>query len=116
MKKANVFLMIILCLYGFIYMATTKKEIFDENYQKMSNLTSFFQKDSNYLYPLYACGRVNQFDSICVAIKDTTYHNWNTLADSVCSVATQFGLPGRHVFIINNFGNSPDTIANKNCP
>ena len=116
MKKANLVLLLIISLYGLMYVATTKKQVCDGDCEKVFNLSSFFVKDSNYIYPLYSCGRITPYDSLCVNVKNSTYNNWNALADSICLIATQFGLPRRHIFIINNFGNIPDTVANKSCP
>jgi len=116
MKKANLWLLIIICFYGLIYIATTKHEVCDGDCANITSLRMLFLKDSNYISPLFTCGYINPYDTICVNVKDTTYNSWNVLADSICSAATQLGLPGRHIFIINNFGNVPDTVANKSCP
>lgn len=83
------------------------------NYER---LRTYFLKDSNTIYGVQWCGRQLPYDSLCVYIKDTTRKDWNALADSVCMISTNFNLPKRHVFVINNLGTAPDTLVKESCP
>lgn len=116
MKKANLFFFLIISFYGLLYIATSVNKPCDGDCEKIRNLSNFFLKDSNYIYPPWPCGIITSYDTLCVNIKDTTARDWNLLADSICVIATQDGLPKRQIFIINNFNNVPDTIVKKSCP
>lgn len=116
MKMKFFFLLLIISLYGILYVATDKFPQCNGDCEKFEKLENYFLKDSNYIYSLRGCGRAMQFDSICIPIKDTIASiNWNVFADSVCAIATQFGLPKRHIFIINNFSNPTDTSVQRSC-
>jgi hypothetical protein len=119
MKKKNLFLLLIIIFYGIIYIATDPRQRYscDGDCVKFEQLSNYFLKDSNYIYYMQGCGRTAVYDSICIQIKDSTANiSWNVFADSVCIMATQLGLPKRHIFIINYFSNTPDTLVRRNCP
>ena len=117
MKRGSFLLMVIICFYGIMYMATDPRSnncVGDcANFRLLSD---YFRKDSNTIYGLQGCGRQMTFDSICVYIKDTTRKDWNALADSVCMISTKFNLPKGHVFVINNLATAPDTLVKVSCP
>lgn len=116
MKYSRFVLLAIIAIYGFMYLATSIEKKCEDDCQRFSEVQNFFLKDSNHISFLNSCGSINPYDSLCVIIKDSTSCDWNSLADSVCMVATQNGLPKTRVFIINYLGSAPDTLVKKSCP
>ena len=116
MKYSGVILFAIIILYGLMYIATSvDKEC--ENCEKFEQVRNYFLKDSNHIQYVDRCfTSINPYDSLCVSIKDSTARDWDAVADSICMIATQNGLPKRHVFIINYLGNVPDTLVIRHCP
>lgn len=47
MKKANLLLLIIISIYGFLYIATSKTLKCEDDCEKFQSLQTYFLKDSN---------------------------------------------------------------------
>jgi hypothetical protein len=110
-------LTVILLSFSFLYIATSYLGRCDDNCERLYKIDSTIRHNRDYVIFANRCFNYSQAsDTLCVYVKDTSGINWNLLADTVCSVATQNGLARQKVFIIKNTLTPPDTVARKICP
>ena len=108
---------VILLFYMCLYMATKYVPECYEDCEKRRQIDASLSVGRNYFYGTYRCTNTAVSDTLCVYVKDTTGINWNLFADTVCSVATSYGLIRQKVFIIKQGSIFPlDTVARKQCP
>ena len=118
MKRSKyLFLFGIVIFFAFILIATKKnfpcegdcQIVHDLNNAISQNRTDYFIGLSRFRY-----GQVN--DTLCVHVKDTLGINWSNFADTICQVATQYGLLQQKLIITSSNMGQLDTLLIKNCP
>jgi hypothetical protein len=119
MRKLKwVILPLILGGYSLLYMATSyEKECIGECDKLLHLHETLSSNREHYFYGVHRCTYPQQSsDTLCVYVKDTLGIDWNLFADTVCQAATNNGLPGQSIFILNQSIFPPDTLARKVCP
>lgn len=114
-RTGLVILVLIICLYAFMY-TDTKTYSCSDDCQKIYALDTTLMHDRDYIFGVYRCSRNSISDTICIIVKDTTGVNWDLFADTVCAMATQKGLNQQKLFIIKNGSFPLDTLVKKQCP
>lgn len=115
MGKYIAFILVLL-FFSLLYTATSFPFSCEDDCAKVYAVDTTMSRNRDYVYWVGRCSGNRQSDSLCVYVKDTTGINWDLLADTVCMVSTQNGLPRQKVFIIKNNVFPPDTVARKICP
>lgn len=118
MKKIKLLLLLAICVfYSFLFIATKPNVPCDDDCEKINAVDSRLRTTrEGYIFAVGRCSYKRISDSLCVYVRDTTGINWNLLADTVCMIATENGLPPQKVLIMK-VGTSPlDTLVKKQCP
>jgi hypothetical protein len=108
---------VILLFYTVTFVATKRVEPCDTDCERINLFRQLFMIDrESYVSQVGRCTYVRVNDTLCIGVKDTTGINWNTVADSACSIASNNGLP-RQFIIIYKISTFPiDTLLKKQCP
>jgi hypothetical protein len=115
MKNRKLLFFGILFCYAFMYIATSKQPLCNDDCEKTEKVASILLQDKKYVQSVYRCTQPRISDTLCVFVKDMIGINWNLLADTTCLLATQNGLLQQKIFVLK--GNYPyDTVARKICP
>jgi hypothetical protein len=101
---------IILGLYAFLYMATSRGDRCDERCLKAAEVAGSLRNGRPFIMSAFLCD-----DTIfCMGVNDTTTRNWNNLADTTCMFLDASAFFGTTVFIRSVI--SGDTLVYKKCP
>jgi hypothetical protein len=117
-KYKLLILTVIILSYALMHVAT-RKDICDTDCEKVYSVHQALKLGRNYVYNVTRCSFYPSSDTLCVLVDLTSGAgvDWNALADTTCTYASQYGLSNQKVFIIggtNGFAN--DTVARKQCP
>jgi hypothetical protein len=107
---------LILIVYAFLYIATTKNVECEGDCDKVYQTGKSLSNSRTYVLSTYRCTLPGVSDTLCIYVKDTIGINWNLFADTVCIIATQQGLIRQKIFVLKNGTSPPDTLARKVCP
>jgi hypothetical protein len=114
------FLILPLVLVGYylLYVATSVDKFGSciDDCQKVHEFSQSLSSSRDYVYGAHRCTNVAVSDTLCVIVKDTSGINWNQLAHTACTLATQKGLLQQKLFFIRIVNSLPDTILIKQCP
>jgi len=118
MKKYRYFLLTVIIVFFTLFFFATKKYVPCEgDCEKMSNFNQAIRNGrDSYVVWAIRCGPNPVSDTICIFVKDISGINWGLLADTACTIATQYGLNQQKIFILKNFSSPVDTLAKKQCP
>jgi hypothetical protein len=114
--KNKIWLIIILCFYSILYVATTKQYACDQDCENLGAFNQEFKSTRNYVDMAYRCSRTGNRDTLCVFFRDTTGVNWSLLGDTACTLATQHGLSQQRLLFIVLRASGRDTVLKKICP
>jgi hypothetical protein len=115
-NKKSILLFLILGFYSVLYIATKRVLPCEADCQSVLTVQQNLRMNRSYVEGVFRCSYRLASDTLCVMVKDTIGVNWNLLADTACSIATQAGLLQQKIFIIKNWSSPIDTLARKVCP
>jgi hypothetical protein len=116
-KRRWLLLSIIVITYSLLFIATKPNYPCDGDCEKIHAVDAALRTNrEGYIFAAVRCTYNQVSDSLCVLVRDTTGINWQLLADTACTIASQKGLLRQKIFILK-LGTSPlDTLARKQCP
>lgn len=112
MKPVRFVLPIILLLYAFLYIATTRVVRCDDACQRYYGVDTMLSKNRPYVVNSFKCS-----DSVfCIFVNDSVPHNWPGLADTACTYLHAVSLPSTWILVKGYMQPLTDTLAYQRCP